>query len=403
MLQLLLIISCIIFPSSTSFTFSFPNRLELKASILSASKDNEDRSTTKIKIKNSNKKNNKRLIDALIEGNPELQHIHMPFIEPLGNNYIDCKMIFGLNVNNIPYIIATPHDSSVAICYTTEADGDKYVFLQPEDDEMKDIFPIANEELSKLCPDLKLKNTPRTLTISGDLKKYTDSAWDLGNKVTSTKQKQQKVNDNNIDDDDLSDSKSNDMDPMIKSLIEELSKENTEEDERYFEETMRKALGDKYVPPGDDVSNDDNDFLDNIDPKLLEIFDSDPDISNLKDDEIKSLLKEMISEENLNPFNNNEEEIDADTSAATSMYALRQEAVAEKLLSFKCDDKIYSLVHKLEPTIILGRDDPLPQFSDSRKLLVTLEEMDYVLPQIEELCAGEFEKYGVLSSSSTSA
>ena len=312
-------------------------------------------------------------------------------------------MIFGLNVNNIPYIIATPHDSSVAICYTTEADGDNYVFLQPEDDEMKDIFPIANEELSKLCPDLKLKNTPRTLTISGDLKKYTDSAWDLGKKVTSKKQKQQKVNDNTIDDDDLSDSKSNDMDPMIKSLIEELSKENTEEDERYFEETMKKALGDKYVPPGDDISNDDDDdFLDNIDPKLLELFDSDPDISKLKDDELKSLLKEMISEENLNPFNNNEE-IDADTSAATSMYALRQEAVAEKLLSFKCDDKIYSLVHKLEPTIILGRDDPLPQFSDSRKLLVTLEEMDYVLPQIEELCAGEFEKYGVLSSSSTSA
>merc|ERR1712151_1028660 len=157
----------------------------------------------------------------------------------------------------------------------------------------------------------------------------------------------------------------------------------------------KKALGDKY-------NDNDDDILDAIDPKLLEIFDSDPDISNLKDDEIKSLLKEMFLEEDLNPLvNNNIEGID--NTDATSMFSLREEAVAEKLLSFKCDDKVYSLVHKLEPTIIVGRDDPTPQFSNSRKLLVTLEEMDYVLPQIEELAAGEFEKYGMLPSSSTSA
>merc|ERR1712151_792203 len=240
-------------------------------------------------------------------------------------------MIFGINVNNIPYIIATPHDSCVAICYTsTEDNNDKYTFLQPEDDEMKDIFPIANEELSKLCPDLKLMNTPRTLTISGDLKKYTDNAWDVKNKlVTTTKQKQEKVNNN--DNDDTSDNTSNatamEMDPMIKLLLEELSKENTEEDEEYFEETMKKALGDKY-------NDNDDDILDAIDPKLLEIFDSDPDISNLKDDEIKSLLKEMFLEEDLNPLvNNNIEGID--NTDATSMFSLREEAVAEKLLSFK--------------------------------------------------------------------
>ena len=84
----ILIISCTIFQLAASFTYTAGGTLGRKTSFLHESNDDN---------------NEKRLLDVLMQkGNPELQHIHMPFIEPLGNNYIDCKMAFGVNVNDVP-------------------------------------------------------------------------------------------------------------------------------------------------------------------------------------------------------------------------------------------------------------------------------------------------------------
>lgn len=128
----------------------------------------------------------------------------------------------------------------------------------------------------------------------------------------------------------------------------------------------------------------------------------------MDDNEIISLMKEMFIEENFNPkidLNDNKKE-----NNNLMIESMRKEAIAEKLLSFKLNDddndnegRVYSLVRVIQLSIIIGRNDPNPEYDNVRKLLLTNDELDYVVPRIEFTHREEFEKYGLLLPSSSSS
>jgi len=153
-------------------------------------------------------------------------------------------------------------------------------------------------------------------------------------------------------------------------LLEELLSANTEQDEAYFHETMKEALGEDYLENIDDEAD--------IDPELLSLFEP----IGETDEDIEKLMHEIFFEDVGLDLDDQE---DQDSPAS--------EAVAERLLTFGYEGKTYSLVRMLQPTIIVGREDPLVE---TRRILLTPQERNVVLPNLERICKEEFSKRGLI-------
>ena len=105
-----------------------------------------------------------------IEENDKESDIAVPFIDPQTKSFIECYMDSYAIIDGIKYVIGSPCDYSVALCYFDEKTNE----LQPVELEdatlMDDVFPIAEEIVEEeFGEELALMRTPQTLTLVGEL------------------------------------------------------------------------------------------------------------------------------------------------------------------------------------------------------------------------------------------
>lgn len=101
-------------------------------------------------------------VDEEEEGTP------IPFLDTVGNFFIECYADSVAKVEGTDYTIGVPCDYCVALCYFEE--DNNLVPVELDDKLMDDIFPIAENIVSEEFGDeLSLQRTPQTLTLVGEL------------------------------------------------------------------------------------------------------------------------------------------------------------------------------------------------------------------------------------------
>jgi hypothetical protein len=119
----------------------------------------------------------KNLFDLSLDADPDFIDSRIPFIDYSSKSgtapsYIDVKLAFMADLDGVQYGIAIPFDSAAAL--TLEKEDGSVQYLSPDLDDNEELMAIMATQLQEhVGPDLRLKRTPRVLTISGPLDKYT--------------------------------------------------------------------------------------------------------------------------------------------------------------------------------------------------------------------------------------
>jgi hypothetical protein len=287
------------------------------------------------------------LFDLSFQSDPEFKEMRIPFID--GENYIDGKLAFMAELDGVSYGIAVPFEYVAAI--TVEKPDGSVQYVSPDDDENEELMQIMAGQLQEhVGEDLKLKRTPRVLTISGPLDQYTKN-WEteLLPKPVETK-----------------------------SLLDE-----SEESLEFFQEFMKKELGEKEYEStmqGDGNSDDD----DELTAELMSLFNV-PGLGDNEDD--PAAMQELFD----SLLDSPEEQL---TDLQKMGDDVSHQGVALKLVSYKFpDNKAYSLVQLLQPYALIGKyvaaDD------DIRFELLTAAEAKLVVPRLEKVCREDLEKAGL--------
>lgn len=287
------------------------------------------------------------LFDLSFQSDPEFKEMRIPFID--GENYIDGKLAFMAELDGVSYGIAVPFENVAAI--TVEKPDGSVQYVSPDDDENEELMQIMAAQLQEhVGEDLKLKRTPRVLTISGPLDKYTKN-WEteLLPKPVETK-----------------------------SLLDE-----SEESLEFFQDFMKKELGEKEYEntmQGDGNADDD----DELTAELMALFNI-PGLGDNEDD--PAAMQELF-----------DTLLDSPEDQLTDLQKMgddvSHQGVALKLVSYKFpDNKAYSLVQLLQPYALIGKyvaaDD------DIRFELLTAAEAKLVVPRLEKVCREDLEKAGL--------
>lgn len=317
----------------------------------------------------------KSLIDISLESDPQFKDVRIPFCQ--GDEFIDVKLAFTVELEGSVYGIGVPFDDAVAILIT-EKDGDEddapttTTYVNPDEYETKEdnqelMEIMAVQVQEQLGEELILRKTPRVLTISGGLGELTDR-W------------QEEVVPPPASLDDLLQSAASSGD---QTLDEEISD---------FYEFMKKELGEEEVKKTmlEDPSEEDR--------ELMKLFDV-PGMSGT--DGLEDLIGSMV------------QDLEGDSdSVVAEAEALKpnQEGVSLKLIGFDFSDKSksFTLVKLLQPYVLVGRisgektiqgskndDDDEEGTSDIRFDLLSREEEQMVIPKLEELCQSDLEASGL--------
>lgn len=294
----------------------------------------------------------KNLFDASLAADPNLDwnNVRIPFCR--GQEYIDGKLTFTIDMEGVTYGIAIPYDDAVAIVEESPKVGNILYIRPDEEDEsgegielMEIMARQVQENLGE--GELELRKTPKVLTISGGLSKYTEN-WE--------------------------------KDLVPKSLTTKELLGDDDPDVAEFYEFMRSELGDDVFEKT--LNEDPKD----IDPELLKLFDI-PGLGDQGDDMdgLEAMLKDMIEEE--------EQGVVKEAQA----FEPDTEGMALRLIGFNFGDgsKAYSLVKLLQPYTLVGKlieDDD----KDTIKFeLLTAEEEKLIIPELEKLCLQDLETSGL--------
>jgi hypothetical protein len=324
------------------------------------------------------------LIEYSQKQDTDWKSMPVAFCDTVSNTYIDCNLAFyvkdplGQNGQGAEYSLGVPCEVPIVVALeiddsedgndddanaddTTVTNLSKVIPINPEntnednisEDEKNEIFQMAARALmEEFGSDIRLKKTPRVLTIEGNLEDVIGD-WKevlLGNVVDSDKMSFDDAL-NMFDDDDSDDG------------------------EDYFDKIMRRDLGPDYMKLAEEVGEDDEE----IDEELLKLFDSDSlnkdgDISNIHD-----FLRKSDDSNNI------------DDDFGTLVQQLKPSA-ALRLLNFMTEDgKEYTILRPVRPMLLLGKEDPEDY---TRRILLTDEEMAEVLPRLESVCSEALEKAG---------
>ena len=114
--------------------------------------------------------------DIALDAAPEWKDIVVEFVSrtPSGNlNVIPCRMPFTVNIDGQVYSIGMPFEECVAVL-EDDANGQLSSLVDPDDDANEEIFQLAATALTEnMGNELRLRRTPRVLTVQGDLKAIT--------------------------------------------------------------------------------------------------------------------------------------------------------------------------------------------------------------------------------------
>lgn len=326
------------------------------------------------------------LIEYSQKQDTDWKSMPVAFCDTVSNTFIDCNLAFylkdplGQNGQGAEYSLGVPCEVPIVVALeiddsedgndddantddTTVTNLSKVIPINPEntdadnniisEDEKNEIFQMAARALmEEFGSDIRLKKTPRVLTIEGNLEDVIGD-WKevlLGNVVDSDKM--------SFDD-----------------ALDMFDDDNSDDGEDYFDKIMRRDLGPDYMKLAEEVGEDD----DEIDEELLKLFDSD---SLNKDGDISNILDFLRKGDDSNSI---------DDDFGTLVQQLKPSA-ALRLLNFMTEDgKEYTILRPVRPMLLLGKEDPEDY---TRRILLTDEEMAEVLPRLESVCSEALEKAG---------
>ena len=274
--------------------------------------------------------------DMVLDAAPEWKDIVVEFVSrtPSGNlNVIPCRMPFTVNVDGEVYSIGMPFEDAVAVL-EDDADGQLSSLVDPDDDANEEVFQLAATALTEnMGNELRLRRTPRVLTVQGDLKAITG-------KFLQEKQ----------------------AEPVqAKALI----KDEEDDDDAFFDSFFRRELGEHY---------EDEFAVDDIDSdELLDLF-SVPGLGTEGDNEeaIRGLIDEIAADDH------------AGAGMTDRMVSIANDgAKALPLFPFTSPEgKSYAFVQFKDIPLLVGKEDP--KIDKTQRLLLDSTESALLLPRIEE-------------------
>ena len=324
----------------------------------------------------------KSLLDVSLEsGDPMWKETRIPFCR--GDEYIDGKLAFMVELDGAEYGIAVPFDDPVAIVVeenpkatkkkqkknrdneadnvSGDGDGDDddddstITYIDPEkygdevadNQELMEIFAAQVKE--QLGEEYTLRKTPKVLTISGGLAKITDN-WERNLMPRSA---------------------------TVDELLEEVGEDDLQEEMSSFLDFMKQELGEEEFEKTMNEDPSDEDL------ELFKFFDI-PGLGTHKDD-TKGL------EELMNSIGD-----DIDDVEEAKQFEVNTDGCSLKLLGFHFGDgsKTYSLVKLLQPFVMIGRRVQDEKEGLSFDLLAP-EEEGIVIPKIEGICQNDLKEAGL--------
>jgi len=304
------------------------------------------------------------------------------FCDAESNTYVDCNLAFyardprgGDNSQvGAEYALGVPCEAPVVVALefedengASDEDGDdasvvnlsKVIPINPdenaggisfmEEEEKEEVFQMAARALmDEFGPTIRLKKTPRVLTVEGDL----DAAIGDWREVL------------------LGNASGGKADLSFEDAVNVVEDEDEEEEDDFFDQIMKRDLGPDYMKLVDDDDDDDG-----MDEELLKMFDAeglDVDEDELEDDIAKKNDVKAITYEEL-------------------VRKLKPSA-ALKLVNFLGPGgKECTILRPLRPILLVGKEDPDDY---TRRILLSEEERIEILPRLERACQEELEDAG---------
>jgi len=322
----------------------------------------------------------KTLFDLSLDADPRWKEARIPFCR--GDEYIDAKLAFMVQLEGIQYGIGVPYDDAVAIIVqdTTGSTGssregnDKgsvVTYVDPdlydENEEYQELMEImAVQVQNELGEELALRKTPKVLTISGGLSRITDT-WErdlLGEPMRA---------------EEMLKASSLTEETNDREIAEFLDFMKAELGEEEFEKTMRE-----------DPSEEDRELV-----KYFKV----PGLGTKMDDisELEELIKSMA----------NDLDEDDGVTARAKEFEPNTKGLALKLVAFDFANgkKSYSLVKLLQPYVLVGKyhdeqetnadeDNEVPE-KDFRFELLSREEERVLIPKLEDVCGKTMAQAGL--------
>ncbi|KAL3799940.1 hypothetical protein HJC23_007413 [Cyclotella cryptica] len=331
------------------------------------------------------------LIEYSQNQDPDWKSMPIAFCDMETNTYIDCTLAFYVRDNKNggeEYALGVPCEIPIVVALEVEQDDNdddddndalsltnlaRVLPINPDstentpnegyykigEDEKKEIFEIAARALSEeFGKEVRLKKTPRVLTVQGDLDGIIGDWKEV--LVGACNPRAKKMN-------------RPDIEEALKMLDEE-----EEEGERYFDMIMRRDLGEDYMKLVEEEDEDEE-----IDEDILKMFDV--NVEDLQDGDLEEFLKFLGENETEG------DDIDETKSYDELLKQLKPSA-ALRLLSFiGPDEKEYTILRPLRPILLVGKEDPEDY---TRRILLSEDEQRAILPKLERVCKEELEQAG---------
>lgn len=340
-------------PKVRFFVPALSHSAVLDAELVPMNENNDDSSDTEFDSSSS-----KSLFDLSLESDRDFSRTRIPFVDTTvlttaRNNYIDMKLAFMVSLDDAQYGIGIPFDTPVAITYENELQAIQYLSPDTDNEDILELMAIMATQIhDQMGQDLQLQHTPRILTVSGPMQKYTKD-WQtklvprpieasvllqtLQNSTSSTSNDDSSTDD--LDNDDLA----------------------------FFHEFMKRELGaEEYEKTLQEETSED--ILNELLP-LFQIPEFDEDDS-------------LFTPEN---------DFEKAKDALGIRENLEHDGVALKLISYIfANGKSYSLVQLLQPFAIVGKY--ILENGEGRFELLSPDEELIILPRLEEICQQDLSK-----------
>ena len=322
------------------------------------------------------------LIEYSQDQDPEWKSMPIAFCDLHSQTYIDCTLAFYVKgTNGEEYCLGVPCE--VPLVVGVEIDGEdenaqvtnlaKVLPINPDaneipgcykigDDEKREVFETAARILSdEFGKNIRLKKTPRVLTVQGDLDEIIGDWKEALLGASRTEKGRMKR-------------------PDIEEALKILD-EDEEEGEKYFDMIMRRDLGDDYMKL---IEDDDND----LDDDILKLFDVNAE--DLEEGDMEEFLKFMSDSVDHSHF-------DAKKSFDELLRELKPSA-ALRLFSFVGpNEKQFTILRPLRPLLLVGKEDPADY---TKRILLSEDEKKAILPELERVCKSALEEAGFFLSGS---
>ncbi|KAL7488984.1 hypothetical protein ACHAW6_014585 [Cyclotella cf. meneghiniana] len=315
------------------------------------------------------------LIEYSQNQDPDWKSMPVAFCDAETDTYIDCTLAFYVrhDDDDVEYALGVPCEIPVVVALECDDDEEgtrvEPVPVDRNEEETREIFEMAARALmEEFGNEIRLKRTPRVLTLQGDLDgvigDWREALVGAGSVGERRKRKMKRP----------------DVEEALKMLEEE-----EEEGERYFDRIMRRDLGDDYMKL---VEGDDEE----IDEEILKLFDV--NVEDLQDGDFEEFMKFMSENET------HEEDVDETKTYEDLLKELKPSA-ALRLLSFiGPDEKEYTILRPLRPLLLVGKEDPDDY---TRRILLSEEEERAILPKLERVCKEELEQAGFFFAGGSNA